>query len=407
MCNPFKIKTTRWVVFISAKMEMRDLNRLKCNSPVDCCSRRRETVIRSNPSIKTTLYKGLCNDYNLGNTNPLEDKIMKKTVYIEILTTDPTFNLALEEYVFEKMPRDREYFLTWRNDNAIIVGRHQNTAAEVNEDFVKEKNIQVVRRLSGGGAVYHDMGNLNFTFIVDATPEQKVDLRKFCQPIADTLRSMGANATLDGRNDILIDGMKISGNAQYVKQGRVMHHGTILFDSNMSVLGQALRPDPAKAQAKGVKSVRSRVTNVRPCLNRDMTLEEFRAALAEALMGDGFLRYELTEADITAIKEIQNQRYATREWNYGFCQSDAVIRKGRIEGCGTVEAHIRLKDGLIAQLDFYGDFFSTLPVEELSRHFLGLPLNAAAISCALANCQVSDYITGLEKNGLIDLLCKA
>lgn len=330
---------------------------------------------------------------------------MKKTVYIEVFTTDPAFNLALEEYVFERMSRDREYFLTWRNDNAIIIGRHQNTAAEINEEFVKEKNIKVVRRLSGGGAVYHDLGNLNFTFIVDAQPGQKVDLRKFCQPIADTLCTLGANATVDGRNDILIDGMKVSGNAQYVRQGRVMHHGTILFDSDTSVLSQALRPDPAKAQAKGVKSVRSRVTNVRPCLTRDMTLEEFRAALAGSLMAGGFERYELTNADIAAIMELRDRRYATREWNYGYCEAGALIRKRRIEGCGTVEAHISLKDNLITGLSFRGDFFSTLPPEELSGLFMGLPLVEGALRTALEGYRAADYITGLENEDLIKLLC--
>ena len=330
---------------------------------------------------------------------------MKKTVYIEVSTTDPAFNLALEEYVFEKMSRDKEYFLTWRNDNAIIVGRHQNTGAEINEEFVKEKNIKVVRRLSGGGAVYHDLGNLNFTFIVDAQPGQKVDLRKFCQPIADTLHNLGANATVDGRNDILIDGMKVSGNAQYVRQGRVMHHGTILFDSDMSVLGQALRPDPAKAQAKGVKSVRSRVTNVRYCLNHDMTIEEFRCALADSLMVGGFERYELTERDIAEIEKIRADRYATWEWNYGFCEDGALIRKKRIEGCGTLEAHITLKNDLIAALQFRGDYFSTLSPDELAKRLIGLPLIAGALNAALENHRAEDYITGLANSALIALLC--
>ena len=330
---------------------------------------------------------------------------MKQTVYIEVTTTDPTFNLALEEYVFEKMPKDREYFLTWQNDNAIIIGRHQNTAAEINEDFVKERNIKVVRRLSGGGAVYHDLGNLNFTFIVDAQPGQKVDLRKFCQPIADTLCNLGANATVDGRNDILIDGMKVSGNAQYVRQGRVMHHGTILFDSDMSVLGQALRPDPTKAQAKGVKSVRSRVTNVRPCLSKDMTLSEFRDVLSGALMTGGFEKYELTDEDMAAIREIQMGRYAQWEWNYGFAQPDALIRKRRIEGCGTVEAYISLKNNLITELTLRGDYFSTVSPEELTLSLVGLPLAEGAIRYQLQNIAVSDYITGLENEELIALLC--
>ena len=331
---------------------------------------------------------------------------MKKTIYIEVNTTDPAFNLALEEYVFEKMPKDREYFLTWRNDNAIIVGRHQNTAAEINEAVVKEKNIKVVRRLSGGGAVYHDLGNLNFTFIVDAQPGQKVDLRKFCQPIADTLCGLGANAQVDGRNDILIDGMKISGNAQYVRQGRVMHHGTILFDSDMSVLGQALIPDPAKAQAKGVKSVRSRVTNVRPCLNKDMTIEEFRDALSCSLMTEGFERYELTGEDISAIQALADERYNQWEWNYGYCEAGTVVRKKRIEGCGTVEAHINLKNNLISGLQFRGDYFSTLPPEELAEKLLGLPLISQSLLCALENCRAEDYITGLGNQELVGLLCQ-
>lgn len=332
---------------------------------------------------------------------------MKKIVYIEVATLDPTFNLALEEYVFEQMPRENEYFLTWRNDNAIIIGRHQNTAAEINAEYVKEKGISVVRRLSGGGAVYHDLGNLNFTFIVDAEPGQKVDLRRFCQPIADTLCDLGANATVDGRNDILIDGMKISGNAQYVRQGRVMHHGTILFDSDMTVLGQALKPDPTKMSAKGVKSVRSRVTTVRPCLRDDMTMQQFRAALTQSLFKDeGIVRYELTDTDLAEITKIQQERYVKYEWNYGFANEDALVRKQRFEGCGLVEAHISLENGIIKDLHFHGDYFSTLSPEELAKHLVGISLTHEAVSAALQSCVTSDYITGLTNEDLITLLVK-
>ncbi len=331
---------------------------------------------------------------------------MKEIVYIEVTTTDPAFNLALEEYVFEHMPRDKEYFLTWQNDNAIIIGRHQNTLAEINGEYVRDHGIRVVRRLSGGGAVYHDLGNLNFTFIVDAQPGQKVDLRKFCQPIADTLGKLGATATVDGRNDILIDGKKISGNAQYVRQGRVMHHGTILFDADTSVLSQALQPDPTKVQSKGVKSVRSRVTNVRPCLERDMTLEEFREALTNSLLQqDGYSRYELTQQDIDAIEEIRRERYSRWEWNYGYCEENALVRKKRIENCGLVEAHISLNDGLISGITFRGDYFSTLPPEDLAKQLIGLPLVAEAIRVTLSNVRTEDYITGLGKEDLISLLC--
>jgi lipoate-protein ligase A len=199
--------------------------------------------------------------------------------------------------------------------------------------------------------------------------------------------------------------MKVSGNAQYVRQGRVMHHGTILFDSDMSVLGQALIPDPAKAQAKGVKSVRSRVTNVRPCLSRDMTIEEFRDALSSSLMTEGFERYELTESDISAIQTIADSRYRQWEWNYGYCEAGTVLRKRRIEGCGTVEAHITLKNDLLADIQFRGDYFSTLSPDELCKKLIGLPLNGGALTVALADCTPGDYITGLTAEELVSLLC--
>ena len=333
-------------------------------------------------------------------------RLMKNVVYLQVDTTDPAFNLALEEYVFEHMSRDREYLMMWRNANAIIVGRHQNTLAEINADFVRSKGIQVVRRLSGGGAVYHDLGNLNFTFIMDAQPGQQVDLRRFCEPVAEALCDMGAYAEVSGRNDILIDGQKISGNAQYVRQGRVMHHGTILFDSDLSVLGQALQVDQAKIQAKGVKSVRSRVTTVRPHLKQDLTVLQFRDKLVESLLKDlSFTRYELTPEDIAAVEELRKEKYATWEWNYGTSPACTVLRKRRIEGCGTVEAHILLDGSRIQRLKLLGDFFSTMEPEPLENRLTGCRLDAEDCAAALAGCHVSDYISGLSNAGLIEILC--
>ena len=241
---------------------------------------------------------------------------MKQMLLIDARTLDPDHNLALEEYVFTSMPRDKEYLILWQNDNAVIIGRHQNTLAEIDESYVQEKGIRVVRRMSGGGAVYHDLGNLNFSFIVDAAGSQ-VDLERFCLRIAVALGKLGLDARLDGRNDILAEGCKISGNAQYMKEGRVMHHGTLLFDSDLSVLSKALKPDPEKIKAKGVKSVRSRVANIRSLLKQDMTLQEFRDHLARYLLGGDGVRYQLTEQDLAAVEAIRAARYGTWEWNYG------------------------------------------------------------------------------------------
>lgn len=328
-----------------------------------------------------------------------------RMVYLDVSGTDPAENLALEQYVFECMPRDRGYFMLWQNDNAIIIGRHQNTLAEIHEKYVREHGIRVVRRLSGGGAVYHDLGNLNFTYIVDADSAQQVDLKLFCRPVADALRAMGANAEVNGRNDILIDGQKISGNAQYVRDGRVMHHGTILFDSDLSVLGQALQAGKEKMQAKGVKSVRSRVTTVRQHLGGDVTLQAFKSALLRELFrGQPMELYHLTDADKAAVAQIKRERYDTWQWNYGASPAGTLCRRRRVEGCGTVEAQIRVEKGAITEIAFSGDFFSTAEPELLAPCFIGLPPTQEGFRKALADVEVGRYFTGMEREVLIELL---
>ena len=325
---------------------------------------------------------------------------MKHTVFIDARTTDPDFNLAREEYIFQALPRDREYLYLWQNDNAIIIGRHQNTLAEIDRDYVHQKGIRVVRRLSGGGAVYHDMGNLNFTFVADANSGQ-VDLRRFCLRIAEALSALGVDAQVDGRNDILANGCKVSGNAQYVKEGRVMHHGTLLFDSDLTVLSKALQPDPEKIKAKGVKSVRSRVANIRTLLKEDMTLEQFREHLAEYLLRDGNCsRYELTEAENAAVETIRLSRYGTWEWNYGVSPACAITRRQRIEGVGSVQVHMTLDKGRIEQITFTGDFFSAREPEGLAQLLRGRPLTAEA----LVDVDPAPYISGMTGKDLIRLL---
>ena len=245
--------------------------------------------------------------------------------YLNLKTTDPAFNLAVEEYVFDYLPRDRMYVMLWQNDNAIIIGKNQNTLAEINEAYVKQQGIRVVRRLSGGGAVYHDMGNLNFTVIADAQGES-LNFGRFCALVVKTLQRLGVKAQINGRNDMTIDGKKFSGNAQYLRQGRVMHHGTILFDSNASVLANALQVDEAKIQAKGVKSVRGRVTNVRPCLPVDMTLPQFRQVLLDTILEENpGEEYVLTEKDLEMVEKLKRERYDTWAWNYG--QSPACTKR--------------------------------------------------------------------------------
>ncbi|MPM06170.1 Lipoate-protein ligase LplJ [bioreactor metagenome] len=325
--------------------------------------------------------------------------------YIESPSTDPAFNLALEEYVFKNLPRDKTYFMLWQNDNAIIVGRHQNTAEEVNAVYVSEHNIKVVRRLSGGGAVYHDLGNLNYTFIADAKDAQVIDLQYFCLPLIRALEKLGVHAGMQGRNDIVIDGKKFSGNSQYIKDDRIMHHGTILFDSDLSVLSEALKADPEKFESKGVKSVRNRVTNLRPYLPEGTTLKQFREALlANMTEGEELETYTLSPADLMGVQKIRQGRYELWDWNYGVSPDYTVRRSKRFPSCGLVELRIQVVEGRIANLAVFGDFIGNGDADELAGELKGCRMERRALTAVLELIPVSWYFFDVSSEELVDLI---
>lgn len=330
---------------------------------------------------------------------------MMKFSYLNLRTTDAAWNLAAEQYVFDALPNDRSYLMLWQNKNAVIVGKYQNTAVEINAEYVKAHKIQVVRRLSGGGAVYHDLGNLNYSFITDASGSGKIDFQGFCQPVIRILRSFGVPAELNGRNDMTVNGKKFSGNAQYIRKGRVLHHGTILFDSDLEAVGHALHVDAEKLQNKGVASVRSRVTNLRPWFGEEIGLDAFRKALLAEFQretpGDPYL---FTETDRQAIDEIRRQRYACWDWNYGRSPAGSMEKKRRIEGCGTVTASLSVDRGRIQTLSFSGDFFSTLEPDALAEHLIGAKLNEEGLDQALAEWDPGLYLRGMTREKLLRLL---
>ena len=329
-----------------------------------------------------------------------------KLSYLNLTTTDPAYNLAMEQYVFDSLPRDRAYFMLWQNDNAIIIGKYQNTLAEINQSYVEQHGIHVVRRLSGGGAVYHDLGNLNFTFIMDAGESSQLNFKLFCLPVVRALERIGIHAEINGRNDMTIDGKKFSGNAQYLKNGRVMHHGTIMFRSDLSVVSQALQVDQSKIQAKGIKSVRSRVTNVCEYLTQEISLPEFRQVLLKSILeetpGD---EYVLTEQDLAAVEALREQRYAAWEWNYGASPVCTLMKKQRFEGCGTVEAYISVANGLIDDVEFRGDFFSPSDPHELAAELIGLRPEVNAYAAALQSIDISHFFTGLNNEQFLEMMC--
>lgn len=324
-------------------------------------------------------------------------------IYLEPPGTDPYFNLALEEYVFEQMDRSRAYFMLWQNSNTIVVGKYQNTAEEINQAFVDAHGIRVVRRLSGGGAVYHDTGNLNFTFIVDQDTVPGLNFKIFVRPVVEALARFGVHAEFTGRNDLTIGGMKFSGNSQYAKHGRLLHHGCIMLDSNLTDVADALRVKQAKFDSKAVKSVRSRVTTINTHAPTPIAMEDFKSALRACAMAGGALEpYTLTTEDMLAVQKLRDGKYATWAWNYGFSPPYDMRREARFPA-GLVTAHLRVKQGCIQAVRFYGDFFGSGPLEELEAAMAGLPLDAQ-LAEALAPLHVEHYMSGITAEELARLL---
>lgn len=319
-----------------------------------------------------------------------------KLSYLDLYTTDPAWNLAAEQYVFDCLPRDQTYFMLWQNNNAVIIGKHQN-AAEIDQQFVRENGVRVVRRLSGGGAVYHDMGNLNFTFIADAGDMETINFRLFCQPVVAALAALGVQAEVNGR--------KFSGNSQYLKEGRVMHHGTIMFDSDLDRVAQAPHVDQEKIAAKGVASVRSRVTTVRQHMPHPVELEEFRRVLLDNILAQQLgEEYVLTEEDKSQISRLREQRYATWEWNYGQSRECEMTRQKRFPACGGVEAHLSTDRGVIRYIAFTGDFFSVVEPKVLAEKLVGVRLEEQSLRDALAQEDAGRYFSGPKNEELIELL---
>ena len=322
--------------------------------------------------------------------------------YLESPSRDPYFNLALEEYVFERMDKSKSYFMLWQNDNTIVVGKYQNTAEEIDQAYVDAHGIRVARRLSGGGAVYHDRGNLNFTFIVDRADAPGLNFKIFVEPVIQALARFGVHAAFTGRNDLTIDGMKFSGNAQYARRGRLLHHGCIMLDSNLTSVADALRVKEAKFASKAVKSVRSRVTTINAHAPAPISMEDFKGALKECAMASGELEpCTLTEEDLAAIRKLRDEKYATWAWNYGFSPAYDMRREMKFPA-GLVTAHLSAEGGKIKAVRFYGDFFGG-ELGELEGAMAGLPLDEH-LTDALEALRVGDYMSGITAEELSRLL---
>lgn len=318
-------------------------------------------------------------------------------IYNEI--TNPYFNLAMEEYFLKNTVEDT--FILWRNENSIIVGKNQNTLSEINYDYVKKNNITVVRRQSGGGAVFHDLGNINFTFI-SCNDKSFCDFKKFTMPIIESLKGLGINAEFSGRNDLLIDGKKFSGNAQYNYKDRVMHHGTLLFSSVINNVSDALKVKASKFEGKSVKSVKSRVTNISEHLSNPMSVLEFKDYLLNFISNnyDNNTPYKLTDEDMTGINKLVDEKYSTWEWNFGNSPKYSLYNELKYNG-GHIEFNLDVEKGFIKNIKFFGDFFGKEDVSFIEKKLINIKHDELSIKNALSDIDINDYFLGANLDTLI------
>ncbi|MGO3182938.1 MAG: lipoate--protein ligase [Aequorivita sp.] len=319
--------------------------------------------------------------------------------------TDPKLNLALEEYALRNFSAENDYLLFYINEPSIIIGRNQNTLEEVNQQYVEDNNIHIVRRVSGGGAVYHDFGNLNFSFITNHDVKSLSNFKKFTAPVIKVLKSLGLNAELKGRNDIEVDDKKISGTAQFSTGKRMVSHGTLLLDTDLGEVVNALNVKMSKIQSKGHKSVRSRVANISEFLEEPLSIEEFRKLVLEGLYEESepFERYHLTPEEWKAVYQLKEEKYDTWEWNYGRSPKFNVQRNKRFP-IGEVDLRIFVEKGHIKEFRIFGDFFGKDPVANLEKLLTGVRYERNTISKLLKDVNMKEYFGDIEKEDFIELV---
>ncbi|MEC1524056.1 lipoate--protein ligase [Neobacillus niacini] len=318
--------------------------------------------------------------------------------------TDPRINLAIEEYALKNLDINESYLLFYINEPSIIIGKNQNSVEEINTEYVESNGIHVVRRLSGGGAVYHDLGNLNYSFITKDDGDSFHNFRKFTEPVIAALKQMGVNAELSGRNDILAEGRKISGNAQFSTRGSMFTHGTLLFNSEMDHIVSSLRVKKDKIESKGIKSVRSRVANISEFLTDKWTIEEFRSALLKFIFqGQAVTEYVLTEEDWEKIHQLSKERYQNWEWNYGKSPKFNLQHSHRFP-VGHIDVRLDVDKGVIENCKIYGDFFGVGDVSDIETKLKHVRYEKSELEAVLKDVDITYYFGNVSKEEFIDLI---
>ncbi|MEH7116396.1 lipoate--protein ligase [Neobacillus vireti] len=318
---------------------------------------------------------------------------------------DSRINLAIEEYALKNLDINETYLLFYINEPSIIIGKNQNTIEEINTDYVENKGLHVVRRLSGGGAVYHDLGNLNFSFITKDDGDSFHNFRKFTEPVVWALQKLGVNAKLSGRNDLEVEGRKISGNAQFSTKGRMFSHGTLMLNSELENVVSALRVKKDKIESKGIKSVRSRVANISEFLTEKISMEEFRALLLKNIFDgkDEIPEYTLTEEDWEKIYQLSKERYQNWDWNFGKSPKFNLQHSHRFP-VGSIDVRLEVNKGVIENCKIYGDFFGVGEISEIENKITGIRYERNELELALADIDTKHYFGNITTEEFINLI---
>lgn len=319
--------------------------------------------------------------------------------------TDPSINLAIEEHAVKNLDINETYLLFYINGPSIIIGKNQNTIEEINTEYVEANNIKVVRRLSGGGAVYHDLGNLNYSFITKDDGESFHNFKKFTEPVIKTLKQLGVQAELSGRNDIVVEGRKISGNAQFSTKGRMFSHGTLMLNSEIENVVSALKVRKDKIESKGIKSIRSRVANISEFLSKQVSIEEFRMILLEGIFGgkDQIQEYVLTDKDWESIHQISKERYQNWDWNYGRSPKFNYQNSHRFP-IGQIDVRLEVNKGVIENCKIFGDFFGVGDVSDIEQKLVGVRYEKGEINRAVETIDIKHYFGNITKEDFANLL---